>query len=320
MSDASDHIAERTTGFASNWLWLDGPRIKSLYTWLVQRMEAIGIAPDIVTLDAPGFWGVKYKTFSRVRRRIEQYDFGGRFRGVILTLRGSQWRHDNQSDWITTAKISRNPELPDSRAANYTSWLIVPSGAGITHQEAVSHLKEYAKVAVDRYGYLFFLPQSFMPEYHPLGRSGHEPFTNDEEQQNTGWWSGYKDLIPPPGMLRNVYPVNFLSCQLLDLPVHGTTLEQWIRKNTSRGTLERLTDNVMTWTVPVENIPAIREQLFVAGVLFYFKFFQTWEPDNPWKRDFSGRFKPLDPIPEIFRANYRQLTDCFVVDTPRRRT
>jgi hypothetical protein len=283
-------------------------------------MERLGIPPDIVTLDAPGFWGVKYKTFRRVRTRIDNYDFGGRFSGLRLTLRGAGWTDNDQSRWISTASFHRNPESPNGDRRMRTDWLIAPKEAKLTEQVAVESLTEYARVAVDHYGYLFTIPREYDPSFYPMGRSGWEPFASQEERENAGWWGLYQNRIPPGGMLRNVYPVNFLSRELLDLPVHGTTLERWIRKDSGRGTLRPLTDQVTTWTVPAENIPAIREQLFVAGVLFYFRFFQTWAPDNPWKRDFSKRFKPLDPIPEIFRADYRQLTDCFVVDTTRRGT
>jgi len=304
-----------TIGFSSHRLRLDGDRARSLYRWLVARMERLGVPPDIVTLDAPGFWGVKYKRFRRVRTRIESYDFGGRFRGLRLTLRAPGWTDNDQSKWISTASFHRNSELPHKDSSKQTDWLIAPKEAKLTEQVAVESLTEYAKVAVDHYGYLFTIPREYGPSFYPMGRSGWEPFASQEERENAGWWAGYQDLVPPTGMLRNVYPVNFVSRELLELPVHGTTLEQWIRKNTSRGTLKPLTVKVTTWITPVENIPAIREQLFLAGVLFYFRFFQTWEPNNPWNRDFSKRFKPLDPIPEIFRANYRQLTDSPVEQT-----
>jgi hypothetical protein len=100
----------------------------------------------------------------------------------------------------------------------------------------------------------------------------------------------------------------FLSRRYLDLPVEGTTLEKWIKKSGKRGTLEDLNGRVMTWTPPPDQIGVIREKLFLAGHLFYHRFFQTWEPDNPWKRDFSQPFKPKD-VPEIFRANYWRAID-----------
>lgn len=54
----------------------------------------------------------------------------------------------------------------------------------------------------------------------------------------------------------------------------------------------------------VKNIPRIREELFPSGVLFYYKFFQHWEPDNVWKRDFSKPYRPPGPTPDIFRAEF----------------
>jgi hypothetical protein len=299
-----------TVGIVAHCRGLVGARARSLYLWLTRRMERIGVLPDIVTLDAPGFWGVNYKTFERVRYRIDQYDFTT-CRGLILTRRTVDWTSRHQHHWVTTAAIGHNPE---KETVDHTHWLITPIDAGLGFAEAVRHLTTYAQLAVDHYGYLFAMPREYGPECHYMGCSGYESFTNPEEAENVGWWGSYQSAIPNQAMLRNVYPVNFLRRGLLELPVAGRSLGQWIQKDDSRGTLEPLTRTVWQWRVSPDKIPAVREALFREGVLFYYRFVQDWEPDNPWKRDFSKPFVPREPIPEIFRATYRHLTDYFPSD------
>lgn len=50
-----------------------------------------------------------------------------------------------------------------------------------------------------------------------------------------------------------------------------------------------------------ENIPVIRESLFRAGIMFYWRHF---DPFDPMYRDFSKPWKPPTEIPEMFRAEF----------------
>ncbi len=130
-----------------------------------------------------------------------------------------------------------------------------------------------------------------------------------EEHKNSGWGVIHDAKMDSVNILRNIYTMNFLTKPYLDLRVHDKTLEQWIKADTSRGTLEKINDKVTLWSPPDENISAIREELFRAGIVFYYKFFQLWDDDNPWKRDFSNPWKCPDEIPRIFQQDYRHAID-----------
>jgi len=122
----------------------------------------------------------------------------------------------------------------------------------------------------------------------------------DEEVENIGGW-GHHEEHNKYTLLRDIYPYSFFSRRYLDMAMEGKTLEKWILADSSRGTLEPLTNKITTWKPVIANIPAIREQLFRAGVMFYFRHFNKFDP---MYRDFSKPWKPPKQIPEMFRAEF----------------
>ncbi|MBN9565641.1 MAG: hypothetical protein J0G29_06085, partial [Alphaproteobacteria bacterium] len=69
------------------------------------------------------------------------------------------------------------------------------------------------------------------------------------------------------GMLRDVYPLNFLSQAHLANQVEGMPFDQWVASDLARGTLNPLTDSMWSWRVEEDNIPAIREALRPTGLV-----------------------------------------------------
>jgi hypothetical protein len=106
------------------------------------------------------------------------------------------------------------------------------------------------------------------------------------------------------------------------------TLREWIEDDPeARGRLRPFTDLLLEWTPPEENIPVIREALFRAGRVFYWRFFnpsnrrrdappilvtglwdQSWQEPEPYLRpNIEEPWEATDPIPDLFREDsYRQ--------------
>jgi hypothetical protein len=184
-------------------------------------------------------------------------------------------------------------------------WDIYLDDAGVEESVAAQELLDFAARATDAYGYVFYMKRSGGPFYYNGGALfGDSRQRTGEEGDNICAWPWPERL--PHVLLRDVYPLNFLSRPYLDLPVGGTTLERWVRADEpARGTLEPLNESVTTWRPPVGNIPLLREALFRAGAIFYKGFFDK----GPLHRDFSRPFVPPDAIPEIFRASFYEGRD-----------
>ncbi len=172
-----------------------------------------------------------------------------------------------------------------------------------------------------RYGYLFRQAMGFGPKCYALGLSyGNIASQRTREHElNISWWGHTAisdDRTIASGLLRDIYPRNFLSDPYLDAPIGRTamTLREWIEDNPdSRGSLGPFTETLTEWRPPVDRIPAIREALYRAGRVFYWRFYC---PEQPGGSDGPRRPEPLfrpnladpweapEPIPEIYRASY----------------
>jgi hypothetical protein len=135
---------------------------------------------------------------------------------------------------------------------------------------------------------------------------------------NISWWRSGDDLLERrirSGILRDIYPESYLSESHLSAPIgrSRTTLREWIREQPSiRGTLEPFTDILTKWTPPVNQIPQIREELYRAGRVFYWKFVCSVQgvpgggtiPEPLYRPDLAAPWEAPDPIPEIYTADF----------------
>jgi hypothetical protein len=274
--------------------------MRDVFEWFVQRMTAVAVAPQHFAVDAPGFTS-KIQSFSRHQKKLRAaFDLEESIGYIFLHHVPPSWRNTLDGDGTSIAAIVTR-SVPDARWEAW--WTIHLAETGIQYSQAMDCFLKFGRLFIHQYGFIFSFPNMLdAPTY--AGNAGYA--TDNEEGENAGFWGLYPhgDLY----LLRDIHHVMFLSRPYLDLPVEGITLEKWIQKDDTRGSLKNLNDRITVWTPPPDRIGAIRERLFLAGVLFYYRFFQTWEIDNPWARDFKKPFKPKD-VPEIFRADYRRVID-----------
>jgi hypothetical protein len=218
-----------------------------------------------------------------------------------------------EGDWIVRAGLD-------------TSRMCLLIGAidtsTLMHNRSLEHLGRNLS-DVCRTKYAFEYRQRWMMNYENY-HYGMIPVHIDHHLTRDGgmnfcWWSStdeYRDKQFSAGLLRDIYPTSYLSRPYLDarLGHSRTTLEQWIKADPgSRGTLEPFTDILTKWTPPVEKIPQIREELYRAGRVFYWRFFspkhggwmgipETIEP--LYRPDLSAPWEAPEPIPEIYRADF----------------
>lgn len=105
----------------------------------------------------------------------------------------------------------------------------------------------------------------------------HNDETKEEIQEITNWGiTGLADENDPdyqPHMIRDVYRLNFLSPQHLKAQIGPQTLEQWIRSDLTRGTLEELLPNFWSWSVEAQNIETIKKALKPHNLLIAYMTF-----------------------------------------------
>jgi len=290
--------------------WPSRPGLmKQCYEMALEAFARVGLEPNRLGAKAPGVDGGEYGTFAGKRRYLERADF-------------------DQCEHFTVAHL-----LPGGRFPGYESSLywgirlnrevIVAALPGVLQSAmgAVSDgFKSIVAVSGLQYGYCFHQRVKYGPVVHCMGAIlyNRDDTRSRELTMNTSWWGGFvhEHNSCPHGQLRDVYPENYLSESYLQarLGKSATTLKEWISADSNyRGTLEPYTDVLTKWTPPIKMIPEIREELYRAGRVFYWRFFcpghgSVWstdvKPEPLYRPDLSAPWEAPDPIPEIYRADY----------------
>jgi hypothetical protein len=117
-----------------------------------------------------------------------------------------------------------------------------------------------------QYGYAFQRKFKHGPIFYSSGigaEDGRDRITLEESKEIGRWGiigigehSKYRSE-----MLRDIYPLNFLSAQHLDGIVEGKSLKQWILDDLQRGSLEEVCPGFWSWSVAPASIDPVREVL-----------------------------------------------------------
>lgn len=283
---------------------MDGVRLRSLFDWLHTRFLAANCRPSIEVVDAHDR-SRKFRRTADLQRRLPSNGWAVS-NGIALQSAPRQWSKDVLG-WVMTAGVlSRKsaPSWPDSGLSELSwgaEWGIYPSDAGMPGDSAVEYLLQFSSLTIEHYGYLYFMPRRLGPEWYSIGMGfGHLENWSDEEASQIGSWGDMRHFQQP--LLRDIYPYNFLTRPHLDLPVGSTTLEGWINNDSANGTLESLTPGAWTWRPPRQHALRIRENLFRAGVMHYWRFYV--HPSDTFRHMPGPRpLRPDETTPEFFRAD-----------------
>lgn len=137
------------------------------------------------------------------------------------------------------------------------------------HAAAVA--SAFSKCETVRYGYVISRPLLQGPVFFAHGVVAGLGYSSDEWDQAekiTRWSDELRGerRYSHDGLLRDVFPVNFLSVAHLQAPVGDQTLAEWIADG-SRGLLAEIGGGLSSWTLNPEQIPDVRDELVRAGKL-----------------------------------------------------
>ena len=128
-----------------------------------------------------------------------------------------------------------------------------------------------------------------------------------KEQEWIGTWGEtlFEDQVYRKGILRDVYPWNFLTRPHLKKKVDGVPLEQWIRQSSRRGKLGEFSKGMSLWEVGEKQIPAVRKTLRQAGLIL--------EP-TPDEDEEDAGITPEKSLAVVFRTFGVSPEDMVVFD------
>lgn len=130
---------------------------------------------------------------------------------------------------------------------------------------------DLAEVSKARYGIGFTMARIWGPMLYVGG--GHlstrrpDP-RHDLVRLNISFWSsGRRAQVWERGLIRDVYPLNWLNEKQLARPVDGLALADWIETRAENGKLTRCGDMGL-WEVEASEIPRLRSVLVEADIIF----------------------------------------------------
>jgi len=141
-------------------------------------------------------------------------------------------------------------------------------------QRVLNVLTFVADLMAPAYGYGYLLDNYFGPGFHAVGigcrrggKDGLLPGLPDSERERNARWSNRRETALPAGILRDVFPLNYLTEIHAAKRIDGKPLFDWIAASPSHGTLKPLREGAWLWTVPEESCLAIGDEFKAAGLL-----------------------------------------------------
>jgi hypothetical protein len=152
------------------------------------------------------------------------------------------------------------------------------------------------------YGLAFNRELALGPVWYALGVCyGGDPVPTGaayDEALNISRWcdTGMAKKVYRHGLLRDVYPWNFLTQSQLDLKVEGLPLQEWIQKQDCRGLLSQLTDDMFLWELTEEQIPEVRKVLWAEDAIFDWRKFLLETIVKDYRLDWEKEWQEMLPF------------------------
>lgn len=236
--------------------------ISSFYGSAVEWFEGLGLPPDQAAIHGPGHSG-KYVSFKHANAKVAKSGFSE----IIDVELSSLAQGGNTHNYLATAFCSSK--------LRFIYFVARSSFAELSHAAMLPIAKRIIACARPKYGMGYRRDFRLGPAYYAMGlshglgdASSREGTPEREEALRISFWSSAMDAeIWRRGLLRDVYPWNFLTQTQIEMPIQRVTLQDWIQQDHGRGTLIPLESGVILWDVPEVCIPTLRQQLLKADIL-----------------------------------------------------
>ncbi|MBS0261732.1 MAG: hypothetical protein JSS02_07210 [Planctomycetes bacterium] len=228
----------------------------------VELIGQLRYDPHELGVTGKGFSG-KIGQYDRIASKLHKSGFAA--------VNAFDLRSNNSN--TTPLGPERMVEASFSAGYDYGGYAIISIPADkLTKDITFAVSEKIAQAVRPSYGIGYVRDSKLGPVWYAIGICQGPARTGAAYQEGldiTHWcFDGREREVYRKGLLRDVYPWNFLTVPQLTRFVDGIPLEQWIRRSRMRGTLRQLTDEVTLWEVEETAIPKARKTLHEAGVIF----------------------------------------------------
>lgn len=246
-----------------------GPaNLQRVYDALLEWFRSLQRRIDKLWVRAPGF-SEKIGEFQRLHGRLEKTCFAGVSGFALHSI-------------ISNPPTIVYPSLHSSLQATvflpqFVSIQGRPDVISLTSECLFRILSQIERELNPAYGIGLGQRRDSMLKVHMQGTShrGTVKGAVYEEAVRQCHWGGMgiRERLFNRGIIRDVYPWNFLNSSQLGAKVEGQLLEEWIKREQGRGELTPMSDALTLWSLDDAQIARVRPVLWDAGVIFDWKKF-----------------------------------------------
>jgi len=251
---------DQCTVVALYGLHTDSNALSHFHEELLQWFQRYGAGPDKMAIQGKGYTG-KVGAFARTDSQLRKRGFDD-IESIALFSMLAEGTIPVR-DWRMTAEVALTPSC--AVFAAHTS-MVDEQGMLEIARRAIAQLQP-------DYGLGYLRESRLGPAMYGMGVSyGINAFSGPEydESVNISRWgdTAMPQHIYREGILRDIYPNNFLTEAQLARSIEGVSLASWIQQDSGRGSLAEFQDNVSLWSLNDSEIAYVREVLEKAGFIF----------------------------------------------------
>jgi hypothetical protein len=263
MARASKGVSDDCSALAFYGIRPSPQAAEGFYHAMVKWFGELGHPPDKGGVTAPGF-GSQLGSFQRLNARLGKKGFR-KVTGVTLVAtlpRARTWESDS---YVSASYMGEDDEL--------MAYIVARSSVATLSATSLRPVaREVAELLKPVYGIGYTRSHRLDPGFYAIGTNFDPGDLTEEELEEQEWigtWGEtlFEDQVYRKGILRDVYPWNFLTRPHLTKKVGGVPLERWIRQNPRRGTLSEFGRGMHFWEVARKDIPKVRQTLRQAGLI-----------------------------------------------------
>ena len=227
----------------------------SFYQFLINWLKNHGFTPNQLGINGQS-WSGRPGKFERLNSKILKKGFA-EIQDVEVRCTSMDEPTFN-SKWNMFASISPRMRMcAIVSVSNSNSALVSPR----------DHLIEYASEKLRPvHGFCTKRSIDKAPELFVVGLTSADSRESEPQRSEVFEWAHNQELQEGV-VLRDVYPMSYLTEKRLTQLVDGVTLMDWINASENRGRLTPLA-NGYAWHVPEADIPRVRDELNSAGLLY----------------------------------------------------
>lgn len=238
--------------------------VLGLFKFTELWMKSFGYEPKRGSFHSINYTSSKTKTFKFIKNKTLS-DNVNNINTIYFSSYQDSWDTD-MLDGVLSFRISM--EKRGSFCIYYSEDVV-----NYKYEDLKIFVKNILNFLSARYGIVFRREINKGPDMYVMGIGVNlEDSIQKEkiESEKIGKWYraySFEDGTYKTGMLRDIYPMNFISKIHLDQPVYGGSLQQWIESSSLHGELEKFNESLWLWTVPENKTESIANDLKDTGLI-----------------------------------------------------